>query len=138
DAAEQAAERTHAAWRGDAAGAALVSGLDLSRAPATLREEVAAQIRGWQDDVLALVREQGASRRGTARAVSFGVNALGVSLMVLVFASTAGLTGAEIGIAGGTAIVAQKVLEAVFGDEAVRRLAAQAKERLSGRMDAVL
>lgn len=138
DAAEQAAERTFAAWRGDGAGAALLDGLDLARAPATLRTEVAEQIRGWQEDVLGLVREQGASRRGTARAVSFGVNALGVSLMVIVFASTAGLTGAEIGIAGGTAIVAQKLLEAVFGDEAVRRLAAQAKERLNGRVEAVL
>ncbi|GAA1711415.1 dynamin family protein [Isoptericola hypogeus] len=138
DAAEQAAERTYAAWHGDVAGAGLLSGLGLSRAPATLREEVGAQIRGWQDDVLALVREQGASKRGTARALSFGVNALGVSLMVVVFASTAGLTGAEIGIAGGTAVVAQKLLEAVFGDDAVRRLAAQAKERLSARVDAVL
>ncbi|MEU2202529.1 dynamin family protein [Isoptericola sp. NPDC019482] len=138
DAAEQAAERTFTAWRSDGAGAALLDGLDLARVPAALRTEVAEQIRGWQEDVLGLVREQGASRRGTARAVSFGVNALGVSLMVIVFASTAGLTGAEIGIAGGTAIVAQKLLEAVFGDEAVRRLAAQAKERLNGRVDAVL
>ncbi|MCK9795747.1 dynamin family protein [Isoptericola sp. 4D.3] len=138
DAAEQAAERTYAAWRGDSAGAALLDGLDLARVPTALRTEVAEQIRGWQEDVLSLVREQGASKRGTARAVSFGVNALGVSLMVIVFASTAGLTGAEIGIAGGTAVVAQKLLEAVFGDEAVRRLAAQAKERLNGRVDAVL
>ncbi|WP_430595290.1 dynamin family protein, partial [Isoptericola sp. QY 916] len=95
DAAEQAAERTFAAWRSDGAGAALLDGLDLARVPAALRTEVAEQIRGWQEDVLALVREQGESRRGTARAVSFGVNALGVSLMVIVFASTAGLTGAE-------------------------------------------
>ncbi|WP_166846495.1 dynamin family protein [Isoptericola sp. BMS4] len=138
DAAEQAAERTYASWHGDAAGAALLGGLDLSRAPAALRDEVGAQIRGWQDDVLALVREQGASRRGTARALSFGVNALGVSLMVVVFASTAGLTGAEVGIAGGTALVAQKLLEAVFGDEAVRRLSAQARERLTGRVETVL
>ncbi|MFD6177358.1 MULTISPECIES: dynamin family protein [unclassified Isoptericola] len=138
DAAEQAAERTYAAWRGDAAGAALLDGLDLARVPAALRTEVAEQIRGWQEDVLELVREQGAARRGTARAVSFGVNALGVSLMVIVFASTAGLTGAEIGIAGGTAVVAQKLLEAVFGDEAVRRLAAQAKERLQARVETVL
>ncbi|MFE6969629.1 dynamin family protein [Isoptericola sp. NPDC057653] len=138
DAAEQAAERTYTAWRGDAAGSALLDGLDLARVPAALRTEVAVQIRGWQEDVLELVREQGESRRGTARAVSFGVNALGVSLMVIVFASTAGLTGAEIGIAGGTAVVAQKLLEAVFGDEAVRRLAAQAKERLQARVEAVL
>ena len=43
--------------------------------------------------------------------------------MIVIFASTAGLTGAEIGVAGGTAVVGQKILEAVFGDQAVRRLA---------------
>ncbi|WP_402464566.1 dynamin family protein [Isoptericola aurantiacus] len=138
DAAEQAAERTYDDWRGDAAGAALLDGLELSRTAAGLRPEVAETIRGWQGDVLALVREQGESKRGTARALSFGVNALGVSLMVVVFASTAGLSGLEVGIAGGTAVVAQKLLEAVFGDDAVRRLAAQAKERLTARADAVL
>jgi len=138
DAAEQAAERTYADWRGDAAGAGLLDGLELSRTASGLRPEVAESIRAWQGDVLALVREQGESRRGTARALSFGVNALGVSLMVVVFASTAGLSGLEVGIAGGTAVAAQKLLEAVFGDDAVRRLAAQAKDRLSARVDAVL
>jgi energy-coupling factor transporter ATP-binding protein EcfA2 len=138
DAAEQAAERTYEAWRGDAAGAALLDGLELSRASGRLRAEVAEQVRAWQGDVLGLVREQGADRRGTARALSLGVNALGVSLMVLVFASTAGLTGAEVGIAGGTAIVAQKLLEAVFGDEAVRKLAVQAKQRLTARVRSVM
>jgi hypothetical protein len=138
DAAEQAAERSYQAWQGDAAGATLLQGLELSRASTSLRAEVGEQIRGWQGDVLALVREQGAEKRGTARALSFGVNALGLCLMMLVFASTAGLTGLEIGIAGGTAVVAQKLLEAVFGDDAVRRLAVQARERLSARVSAVL
>jgi hypothetical protein len=138
DAAEQSAERTYADWRGDPAGAGLLDGLELSRTAPNLRPEVAAAIRAWQGDVLALVREQGESRRGTARALSFGLNALGVSLMIVVFASTAGLTGLEVGIAGGTAVAAQKLLEAVFGDDAVRRLAAEAKERLTARVDAVL
>jgi len=138
DAADAAAERTHAAWRGDPAGAALLPGLDLARASTTLRAEVDAQVRGWQSDVLELVREQGESRRGTARYLSFGVNAAGVSLMVLAFASTGGLTGIEVGIAGGTAVVAQKLLEAVFGDDAVRRLTTYARERLDARVDGVL
>jgi energy-coupling factor transporter ATP-binding protein EcfA2 len=138
DAADSAAERTHAAWRGDPAGAALLPDLDLSRSSASLRAEVDQQIRAWQTDVLELVREQGAERRGTARALSFGVNALGVSLMVLAFASTGGLTGVEIGIAGGTAVVAQKLLEAVFGDDAVRRLTTAARERLDARVRQVL
>jgi len=138
DAADAAAERTHAAWRGDPSGAALLPDLGLSRSSASLRAEVDAEIRAWQSDVLALVGEQGAQRRGTARALSFGVNALGVSLMVLAFASTGGLTGIEVGIAGGTAVVAQKLLEAVFGDDAVRRLTAEARERLDARVRGVL
>ncbi|MFD2025884.1 dynamin family protein [Promicromonospora aerolata] len=138
DAAEEAAERSYQAWRGDAAGAALLEGLELSRTPAALRSEVAGQIRGWQGDVLELVREQGSAKRGTARALSLGVNGLGVALMVFVFASTGGLTGVEVGIAGGSAVLAQRVLEAVFGEDAVRRLALQARDRLRARIQAVM
>ncbi|WP_081861536.1 dynamin family protein [Cellulomonas sp. HZM] len=134
DALDDAAERTHAAWRADPAGAALLDGLDLARASRGARMQVGEQIRAWQGDVLDLVREQGAERRGTARALSFGLNGLGVALMVAVFASTGGLTGIEVGIAGGTAVVAQKLLEAVFGDDAVRRLTTQARERLDERV----
>ncbi|GAB3172981.1 dynamin family protein [Myceligenerans halotolerans] len=138
DAAEDAAERAYAGWRGDSAGRALLDGLELSRAPATLRADVGEQIRGWQSDVLDLVREQGAAKRGTARALSLGLNGLGVALMIVVFASTGGLSGIEIGIAGGTAVLAQRLLEAVFGEDAVRRLAVGARERLGERVRAVL
>ncbi len=138
DAADEAAERAHAAWRGDPAGAALLTGLDLARGSAGLRGRVDAEIRAWQSDVLALVTDQGAARRGTARGLSFGVNALGVSLMVLAFASTGGVTGVEVGIAGGTAIVAQRLLEAVFGDDAVRRLTVQARDLLDARVQRLL
>ncbi|BDZ40754.1 ABC transporter [Paraoerskovia sediminicola] len=153
DAVEGAAERTASAWRGDTAGRELLltglvdlpldggvggQGGPVGDSGLELRERVARDVRGWQSDVLDLVREQGAGRRGVARALSFGLNGVGVSLMVVVFASTGGLTGAEVGIAGGTALAAQKVLEAVFGDDAVRRLTRQAHERLDARTDAVL
>ncbi|MBN0040113.1 GTPase domain-containing protein [Cellulosimicrobium cellulans] len=138
DAADAAAERAYGGWRADPAGTALLDGLDLSRSSAGVRARVAEEIRGWQSDVLDLVREQGAGKRGAARALSFGINGLGLSLMVVVFASTGGLTGAEVGIAGGTAILAQKLLEAVFGDDAVRRLTRTARERLAERVRAVL
>ncbi|MFD7311698.1 dynamin family protein [Promicromonospora sp. NPDC059942] len=138
DAAEEAAERSYQGWRGDAAGTALLEGLELSRTPAALRAEVGEQIRGWQGDVLGLVREQGESKRGKARALSFGVNGLGVALMIFVFASTGGLTGIEVGIAGGSAVLAQRLLEAVFGEDAVRRLAVQARDRLRARIQAVM
>ncbi|NMR19662.1 ABC transporter [Cellulomonas fimi] len=138
DAAEDAAGRAHAAWHADPAGAALLGGLQLARGSSDLRARVAGEIRAWQSDVLELVAEEGASKRSTARVLSFGVNGLGAALMVAVFASTGGLTGAEIGIAGGSALLAQRVLEAVFGDDAVRQLTRTAHERLAVRIRGVL
>ncbi|WP_203757842.1 GTPase domain-containing protein [Cellulomonas chitinilytica] len=138
DAAQDAAERAHADWYHDPAGHALLDGLALSRASGDLRERVDVAVRAWQGDVLDLVRAEGAGRRTTARALSFGVNGLGATLMVAVFASTGGLTGAEVGIFGGTALLAQRLLEAVFGDEAVRRLTRTAHDRLDARVGGLL
>jgi hypothetical protein len=64
---------------------------------------------------------------------SYGVNAAGVAVMVGVFAHTGGLTGAEVAVAGGTATLSQKVLEAGVGDQAVRDLANEALADLMGR-----
>jgi hypothetical protein len=58
--------------------------------------------------------------------------------MLAVFAHTGGLTGAEVAVAGGTSAVGQKVLEAIFGDQAVRSLAAQAREDLLARVERLL
>jgi hypothetical protein len=41
-------------------------------------------------------------------------------------------------VAGGTAVLAQRVLEAVFGDQAVRRLAETAKAELDARIEALV
>lgn len=138
DAADRAAERAHGAWHADPAGVALLGGLRLSRASADLPERVAAEVRAWQGAVLDLVSTEGAGRRSTARALSFGVNGLGAALMVALFASTGGLTTAEVGVAGGTALLAQRLLEAVFGDDAVRRLTQVAHDDLRARVEALL
>ncbi|MEJ7742514.1 MAG: hypothetical protein WKF73_08185 [Nocardioidaceae bacterium] len=87
--------------------------------------------------MLDLVREEGSDRRATARVLSFGVNGLGVALMMVIFAHTAGVSGAEVGVAGGTAVVGQKLLEAVFGDQAVRRLAEAAHKDLHARVESL-
>ncbi len=140
DAAERAADRTVSLWRADPAGAALLQGApqDLSHPGPDLRPRTAAAVRGWQAEVLELVRREGADKRSTARFLSFGVNGLGLALMVVAFAHTGGLTGVEAGIAGGTAVVGQRILEAVFGDQAVRELAARAREDLRARSEDVL
>ncbi len=83
-----------------------------------------------------MVRSEGADRRGTARALAYTVNGAALALMVMVFSTTGGITGAEVGIAGGSAVVAQKVLEALFSDDAVRRMSGTARERLTQRVEA--
>ena len=138
--AESAAERAQAAWRSVKAGQDLVedAGEDLGRASRGFRAATERAVRDWQHDVLDLVRSEGADKRTTARFLAFGVNGLSVALMIVVFAHTAGITGAEAGIAGGSAILGQKLLEAVFGDQAVRRLAARAREGLNERVQELL
>ncbi len=139
--AENAAERAEASWRSVSAGQHLLedSGRDLGRASRDFRARAERAVRDWQHGVLEMVRTEGADKRSTARFLAFGFNGLSVALMVVVFAHTAGVSGAEVGIAGGSAVVGQKLLEAVFGDQAVRRLAEAARrdlrERVTGLMD---
>ncbi|MGO4256663.1 dynamin family protein [Marmoricola sp. RAF53] len=138
--AEAAAERADAAWRALAAGRQLLDGhdVDLSRASRDFRFQAERAVREWQAAVVEMVRTEGADKRSTARYLAFGVNGLAVALMIVVFASTGGVTGAEVGIAGGSAVLGQKLLEAVFGDQAVRRLAAEARSDLNRRMESLL
>ena len=139
DETARGAERADAAWRSTPAGRHLAEGEDLSRLPEGYPAEVSAAIRAWQGDVLELVRAEGADRRTRARLLSLGVNAVGVALMVVVFASTAFVpTGLEVGAGAATAVVGQKLLETIFGDEAVRRMAALARQRLTERLDALV
>jgi energy-coupling factor transporter ATP-binding protein EcfA2 len=138
-AAERAAERTARAWRERVAGRALLDGTTgLDRASAGLESATEDEVRTWQGLVLDLVREQSGSKRATARLASLGVNGAGLTVMLAVFAHTGGLTGAEVLVAGGTSALSQKVLEAIFGDQAVRTLAAQAREDLFARVERLL
>ena len=139
--AEAAAERAEASWQTLAPGQELLAdaGEDLGRASRPFRRRAERTVRDWQQGVLDMVREEGASKRGTARFLAYGVNGLGVALMVVVFAHTGGaLVGAEAGVAGGTAVLGQKLLEAVFGDQAVRSLAERARRDLARRTDDLL
>lgn len=137
---DAAAERAEASWQANAAGRFLLQQTkeDLSRASADFNTQAARAIRDWQGAVLDLVADEGMGKRSKARFLALGVNGVGVALMIVVFAHTGGLVGAEIGVAGGTAVLAQRVLEAVFGDQAVRRLAQKAKDDLDSRVEALL
>jgi energy-coupling factor transporter ATP-binding protein EcfA2 len=92
-------------------------------------------VRDWQGELLDLVRVEGKDRRTTARVLSFGANGVGVILMLLVFSHTGGITGGEVGIAGGSAVLAQRILEAIFGDQAVRDLAVKARRQLMAKTE---
>ncbi len=145
-AAERAAERAATSWRTSAAGTALLRSsveggteVRLDRSSPNLRDAIERTVRDWQGAVLDQVRREGASRRTNARIAAYGVNATGLIVKTAVFASTAFIpTGAEVGVAGGTTLLSQKVLEALFGDQAVRRLADEARAELRERVDALL
>jgi len=68
------------------------------------------------------------------------VNVVGIAVMLGVFAHTAGLTGAELGVAAGTAFLNQKLLQALFGEASMQEMIGQARARLDvileGRFDA--
>jgi len=133
DEAANAAEDTDQRWRSDPAGRQLLGRDDLSGTESGFAERTAAEIRAWQEALMELIRTEGQGRRTQARWLSFGINGLGAALMIVVFSMTAGLTGLEIGVAGGTAVVGQRLLEAVFGEDAVRRMADKAREDLAAR-----
>ena len=138
--ADQAALRTVETWEDTAAGRALLGdeGRAMSRHTSDLPERVEAALREWERDVFDLVRDAGQSKRVAARALSLGINTIGVAVMVVAFAHTGGLTGIEVGVAGGTATVSQTLLTALFGEQAVRSLASKARTLLLERVRVLL
>ena len=135
--ADTAAETIARAWRGTEAGAAVLEDHpELARSSRGLEQEVERLVRDWQDDVLDIVRVEGGNRRTNARVAAYGVNGIGLFLMLVSFAHTGGaLVAPEVAIAGGTTALAQKVLEAIFGDQAVREMAKKARQLLLERVE---
>lgn len=156
DAAARASENTRTRWRASRAGRSLLARLDAPQATSAVSEQnaeakgevqsaedifseaVAEQIRLWQGSVLEMIREEGADKRKRARFLSLGVNAAAVMLMVAAFSLTGGITGIEAGIAGGSGVVGTKLLESIFGEDAVRRMATRARTDLLERMSGLL
>jgi energy-coupling factor transporter ATP-binding protein EcfA2 len=137
--AERAAERAARAWRDRVPGKALLAdATPLDRASERLRTRTEEEVRAWQGFVFELVRGEGESKRATARLASLGVNGAGLTVMLATFAHTGGLTGIEALVAGGTSAVSQKLLEALFGDQAVRSLANRARQDLLERVQDLL
>ncbi len=135
--AADAAEQAYTGWQAHPAGAALLEP-SLARPSADLAERAERLVREWQRGVLDLVRTEGGDKRFVARSAAYAVNATGLAVMIAVFTVTAFPTGIEVAVAGGTTVAAQKVLEAIFGDQAIRTLAAKARADLVSRVDVLL
>jgi energy-coupling factor transporter ATP-binding protein EcfA2 len=134
-----AVSETAVRWQSTPEGKALVDAdPQISVLPAQFDSQVGRMVAEWSAEVNDLVREVGQSKRSKARILSFGVNGVGAVLMLVVFAGTGGLTGAEAGIAGGTAVVAGKLLDTIFGDQVTRDLAESARKQLIERSTALL
>jgi hypothetical protein len=135
---EGAASATVRGWRGLPGGdKVLTEHPDLAH-PADLTPRVERIVREWQGDLLDLIRRESGSRRTNARIAAYGINGIGLCLMLITFLHTAGLSGGEIAIAGGTTALAQKVLEAIFGDQAVRDMATRGRALLVERVDGLV
>jgi hypothetical protein len=102
-------------------------------ASAGFRPAVEDGLKFWMHGIADDVRARAGRRRAVAQIAALGVNVVAVSVMLGVFASTAGLTGAEVGIAAGTAVVNQMLLEAIFGEGAMAELIAKARTDLVAR-----
>ncbi|HEX7743756.1 MAG TPA: GTPase domain-containing protein [Micromonosporaceae bacterium] len=136
--ASDAADHAYTGWQAHPAGSALLDP-SLARPGDDFAERAERLVRDWQRGVLELVRTEGGNRRFVARSAAYAVNASGLAVMIAVFASTAFIpTGLEVAAGAGTTVAVQKVLEAIFGDQATRNLAGKARTDLLARVDGLL
>ncbi len=128
---DRAARAVAVGWEVDTAGRQLVTA-DLRVAAEGTRQELKATIDRWLSGLTHLVEAEAPGRFKTARVASTGLNAAAVATIVALFASTGGLTGAEMGVAAGAAAAQQSILEHLLGRAAAGSLAGAARDSLVG------
>ncbi|WP_311198330.1 GTPase domain-containing protein [Corynebacterium sp. p3-SID1194] len=138
DAADTAAARSWSHIGAVAPDLRAAADPSLARSSSDIDERAAALVREWQGALLDRIQDTAGAKRQRARVMSFGLNVLTVALMLVVFASTAGITGGEVAIAGGSAVLGQKLLETIFGEDTVRRMATDARNDLNERLRELL
>lgn len=130
--ASEAARRTAVAWSDRSEAAALIaSKADLWSASDHFAPEIRERLTAWMRAIVDDVRAHAGRKRAIAQISALGVNAVGVAVMLAVFVHTAGLTGTELGIAAGTGLLNQKLLEAIFGEGAMAELIGNARAGLA-------
>ena len=133
--AAEAARRTASAWseRPEVAEA-LAADPSLWEPSSGFDERLRDRLDRWIASIAQDISETGDAKRRLARGASIGVNAVGVGVMLATFIHTAGLTGAEVGVAAATAYVNQKLLSALFGEAAMVELIDRTRARLTAAL----
>ncbi|MEO8510433.1 MAG: GTPase domain-containing protein [Chloroflexota bacterium] len=127
----EAARRTATEWSASELGnRALAEDAGLWTVNPQLRVELRASLERWAGEIGTRIGEIGEGKRGFARAASLGVNVLGTATVLAVFTTTGGLTGAEVGITAATALLNQKLLEAIFGEATLHQFVSEARDGL--------
>ena len=135
--AAEAARRTATAWSDERSTRELIADdASLWSTSAEFETVLRARLEGWLNGIAEDVQRTGGKKRTLAKGASIGVNAAGVGVMVATFAHSGGITGAEVGVAAGTAFLNQKLLEALFGEAALVEMIARARTNLAGAIDA--
>lgn len=124
------------AWSASTAGSALIESVvvDVER----VRDDLISSVSEWQSEVVALVADAGQGRFRLAKAATVGVNAAATLVLLGVFATSGGLTGAEIGVAAGAAAAQQTVLERLLGSATASRVTKAARGLLANRLVAAV
>ncbi len=129
-----AATGTAAEWGRTGVGRDLLAAHpDLGHRAPDLAGRAEREVLAWQDEVVHLVETVGAERRNNARLASTAVTGVAAAALLVVLGATAGLTGAEVGIAAGAAAAQQALLVKLLGAGNLRWLIEQSRARLTER-----
>jgi GTPase SAR1 family protein len=135
--AASAAERAAMTWRSDPAGRRLLDIVptDLGRPSPELLTRAETMVGEWQGEVLELVAKESADRGASARFLDDGVHGLAVALMTTTLEPIAGpVASDDRSVVVGTGDAGRTLLEAVFGERVVARLARQCRVSLTERV----
>jgi hypothetical protein len=135
EAAELAVGEITTGWRRVPAGGVLLDRHPELAKPATDLEQRAERlVAEWQHDIVELIRTKGAELKVRARWLTTALNAGATAAILLTFASTAGLTGAEVGIAAGAGAANQALLARLLGQQNLNWLLREVRHRLLDRV----
>ncbi|GAA1132313.1 dynamin family protein [Nocardioides aquiterrae] len=133
DHAESAAEAAYTAWAASDAGRPLLAP-NLERASAEVRRRAEAEVRGWQQEVVDLVRSEASEKRAGATFLAYGAHGLGTALTVLVLSRNAEPDSPV----AAAAHPGRTLLEAVLDPETVTHLVDRAATSLDRRLAGLL